>query len=121
MPLSSAPASPRAQCLPIYHLAALLAHHRFGELCVVMIASSIQDDSDSCMSVQAQLTLAYPHLKFESVRGNLNTRLAKLEASTDDGAAGSRLLRCHEHRIFACSSACAGTLRLCLPRLALND
>jgi hypothetical protein len=107
--------------LPIYHLAALLAHHHFGELCVVMIACSIQDNSDTCMSVQAQLTLAYPQLKFESVRGNLNTRLAKLEASTDDGAAGSRLLRRLEHCVFACSSACSGTLRLCLLRLALND
>eukprot|EP00041_Stephanoeca_diplocostata_P015785 m.302740 g.302740 ORF g.302740 m.302740 type:complete len:373 (+) comp20153_c0_seq2:124-1242(+) len=38
----------------------------------------------------AQLSARYPHLKFESVRGNLNTRLAKLDSSTNDGAEGKR-------------------------------
>lgn len=33
----------------------------------------------------AQLLALYPKLIFESVRGNLNTRLAKLDASTNDG------------------------------------
>eukprot|EP00040_Diaphanoeca_grandis_P009962 m.51026 g.51026 ORF g.51026 m.51026 type:complete len:368 (+) comp21382_c0_seq1:24-1127(+) len=38
----------------------------------------------------AQLSALYPKLKFESVRGNLNTRLAKLDGSTDDGDEGKR-------------------------------
>jgi len=33
----------------------------------------------------AQLKAKYPGLNFESVRGNLNTRLKKLDTSTDDG------------------------------------
>merc|ERR1740117_2377385 len=33
----------------------------------------------------AQLKAKYPRLNFESVRGNLNTRLKKLDTSTDDG------------------------------------
>eukprot|EP00042_Codosiga_hollandica_P029157 m.158610 g.158610 ORF g.158610 m.158610 type:complete len:199 (-) comp52998_c0_seq1:708-1304(-) len=38
----------------------------------------------------SQLSLAYPHLRFENVRGNLNTRLEKLERSTEDGSEGQR-------------------------------
>eukprot|EP00039_Didymoeca_costata_P020634 m.341971 g.341971 ORF g.341971 m.341971 type:complete len:330 (+) comp20734_c0_seq1:205-1194(+) len=38
----------------------------------------------------AQLLAKYPDLNFESVRGNLNTRLRKLDESTNDGAEGSR-------------------------------
>eukprot|EP00037_Helgoeca_nana_P020880 m.208911 g.208911 ORF g.208911 m.208911 type:complete len:366 (-) comp25432_c2_seq4:1555-2652(-) len=34
----------------------------------------------------AQLLALYPELVFESVRGNLNTRLKKLDSSTNDGA-----------------------------------
>lgn len=39
---------------------------------------------------QAQLTAAFPHLRFENVRGNLNTRLRKLEQSTESGTEGQR-------------------------------
>ena len=38
----------------------------------------------------AQLLALFPDLHFESVRGNLNTRLSKLDGSTDGGGEGHR-------------------------------
>ena len=54
--------------------------------------------------LQAQLKALYPQLVFKSVRGNLNTRLSKLENSTEDGGEG--------HRFSALVLAAAGVIRL---------
>jgi hydroxymethylbilane synthase len=56
--------------------------------------------------LQAQLAVAYPHLAFETVRGNLNTRLAKLEAS--DPAARDVPGKCFS----ALCLAAAGVIRM---------
>ena len=55
--------------------------------------------------MQAQLAAAYPHLAFETVRGNLNTRLRKLEESVPgSGVAGAQFA--------ALCLAAAGVIRL---------
>ena len=53
----------------------------------------------------AQLTRAFPHLVFETVRGNLNTRLRKLEDSDPAGHAPGQ-------RFAALCLAAAGVIRL---------
>ncbi|MEN9241595.1 MAG: hydroxymethylbilane synthase [Thermostichus sp. DG02_3_bins_51] len=65
-------------------LDALVVHERFGGYQLATLPAGTVIGTSSLRRL-AQLRHAFPHLQFKDVRGNLNTRLAKLDRGEYDG------------------------------------
>ncbi|NCJ06809.1 hydroxymethylbilane synthase [Synechococcales cyanobacterium C] len=63
---------------------ALVVHERFGEYALASLPEGTVIGTSSLRRL-AQLRYHYPHLEFKDIRGNLNTRLQKLDAGEYDG------------------------------------